>query len=125
MRIKLLVISSVFVAGLFMVSRLSLAEDAVKPDAAAPAAITAPAEEMGNKICPISGEKIEAGTMKQVTYNGKVYNLCCGMCEKDFMKDPEAAIKKLESMAAMKEEMKEGGAMMEKMDDAKEKMEGK
>ena len=50
-----------------------------------------------NKICPISGEKIIAGKESKVEYNGKVYNLCCAMCEKDFKKDPEAAIKKLEA----------------------------
>ncbi|MCB9757452.1 MAG: TRASH domain-containing protein [Candidatus Omnitrophica bacterium] len=32
-----------------------------------------------------------------VEYKGKVYNLCCEMCKKDFLKDPEAAIKKLEA----------------------------
>ena len=50
-----------------------------------------------NKICPITGEKIITGKEAKVEYNGKVYNLCCAMCEKDFKKDPEAAIKKLEA----------------------------
>lgn len=46
--------------------------------------------KVGNKICPVSGEKIE-GMGKSITYeyNGKVYNLCCSMCVKDFKKDPE------------------------------------
>ena len=61
------------------------------------AVLTAP-EEVGNKICPISGEKIVMGKESKVEYNGKTYNLCCAMCEKDFNKDPEAAIKKLEEM---------------------------
>ncbi|GEM_PF-2256234 len=50
------------------------------------------AVEVGNKICPVSGEKIEPSKMGDpVTYeyNGKIYNLCCGMCVKDFKKDPE------------------------------------
>lgn len=47
--------------------------------------------EVGNKICPVSNEKVGQGGMEaqKVTYKGKVYNLCCAMCEKDFNKDPE------------------------------------
>ncbi len=47
--------------------------------------------EVGNKICPISHEEIGKNGMKpfKVTYKGKIYNLCCGMCEKDFNKNPE------------------------------------
>ena len=53
--------------------------------------------KVDNKICPISGHKVgEMGKAKTVEYKGKVYNLCCSMCEKDFLKDPEAAIKKIE-----------------------------
>lgn len=55
------------------------------------------AVEVGNKICPISGDKIpapgEKGTMGdepvKVEYKGKIYNLCCAMCVKDFKKNPE------------------------------------
>ncbi len=55
-----------------------------------------------NKICPISGEKIgEMGEGKVVEYDGKQYKLCCPACEKDFLKDPAAAVQKIEaSMAA-------------------------
>lgn len=54
-----------------------------------------------NKICPISGEKVDAmGEAKVVEYNGKHYNLCCAACEKDFLKDPAAAVKKIEEVMA-------------------------
>ena len=69
------------------------------PDAApaAPEAAPAAATEPANKICPISGHEVGGmGEPKVVEYKGKSYNLCCAMCEKDFNKDPEAAIKKLE-----------------------------
>ena len=50
----------------------------------------------GNKICPISGEKVgEMGEVVSVEYNGKSYNLCCAMCKKDFLKDPEKYIQKM------------------------------
>ncbi|MCB9757003.1 MAG: TRASH domain-containing protein [Candidatus Omnitrophica bacterium] len=52
--------------------------------------------EVGNKICPVSGEKIpapgekgEMGEAVKYEYNGKIYNLCCPMCVKDFKKNPE------------------------------------
>lgn len=46
--------------------------------------------EVGNKICPVSGEKVgQMGETVKVEYNGKIYNLCCDMCKKDFLKNPE------------------------------------
>lgn len=54
---------------------------------------TTKAVEVGNKICPISGDKIEMdgemGNPGKYEYNGKTYNFCCPMCIKDFKKDPE------------------------------------
>ncbi len=55
------------------------------------------AVEVGNKICPVSGEKVpalgEKNTMGdkpvKIEYKGKIYNLCCPMCVKDFKKNPE------------------------------------
>lgn len=53
--------------------------------------------EVGNKICPVSGESIEAmGEPVQVELNGKIYDLCCKMCAKSFKKDPEKYIKIIE-----------------------------
>ena len=51
---------------------------------------TSKAVEVGNKICPVSGNKIgEMGEPIKYEYKGKIYNLCCPMCVKDFKKDPE------------------------------------
>ena len=70
-----------------------------KPDVAANVEVPAAAVvdepgkpvEVGNKICPVSHEEVGKEGMApfKVTYKGKVYNLCCGMCERDFNKDPE------------------------------------
>ena len=57
------------------------------------------ATAVGNKICPVSGDKIEGGEMGEVVkieYNGKEYTVCCKMCVKDFNKDPEKYTKKAE-----------------------------
>ena len=46
--------------------------------------------EVGNKICPVSGNKVgEMGEIVKYEYNGKIYNLCCPACTKDFKKNPE------------------------------------
>ena len=46
--------------------------------------------EVGNQICPVSGNKVgEMGEIVKYEYNGKIYNLCCPACIKDFKKDPE------------------------------------
>jgi len=62
----------------------------------------AQAVEVGNKICPVSKEQVGKGGMLpyKITYNGKVYNLCCGMCVKDFNKDPEKYAKIAEEEVA-------------------------
>lgn len=71
----------------------------------------AKAVEVGNKICPVSGDKIpvpgEKSAMGEVVkyeYNGKIYNLCCTMCIKDFKKDPEKYSKIAEEEAEKSEE---------------------
>lgn len=46
--------------------------------------------EVGNKLCPVSGDKIGSmGEGVKHVYNGKIYNLCCPMCVKTFQEDPE------------------------------------
>ncbi len=61
---------------------------------------------VGNKTCPVSGEEIGEESMKgqevTVEYKGKVYNLCCPMCKKDFNKDPEKYIKILQEKGDIK-----------------------
>ena len=54
------------------------------------------AEEVGNKICPVSGEKIDENTKVTYEYKGKIYNFCCPMCVEEFKKDPGKYIEKME-----------------------------
>ena len=59
------------------------------------------AVEVGNKICPVSGNKVgEMGPVVKYEYNGKIYNLCCGMCPKSFVKDPAKYSKIAEDQVA-------------------------
>ena len=60
--------------------------------------------EVGNKICPVMGNKIVEGQEVKVEYKGKIYNLCCPGCVEEFFKDPEKYIHIVdESMKAGKE----------------------
>ena len=62
-------------------------------------------QDVGNKICPVTGEKIDEKTKATYEYEGKIYNFCCAMCIDTFNKDPQKYIKKVEEelQAAAKE----------------------
>ena len=59
------------------------------------APVMAEIADVGNTICPVSGDKVSGKHF--VEYKGKRYALCCPMCEKDFKKDPEKFIAQLEA----------------------------
>ena len=68
--------------------------------------------DVGNKFCPVSGEKIpvpgQKGSMGEAVtyeYNGKIYHLCCPMCIKDFKKNPEKYSKIAEEEVAKSKHM--------------------
>ncbi len=54
---------------------------------------------IGNKVCPISGEKIDESKKATYEYNGKIYNFCCPMCIDDFKNDPDKYAAKAEQGA--------------------------
>ena len=87
------------------------------PAAAASAETPTAPVEVGNKICPVTAEEIkdsDMGEAAKVEYNGKVYNLCCAMCVKDFKKDPEKFVKKVEEeMESMKSSTEETKPMVQ------------
>ena len=71
--------------------------------------------EVGNKFCPVTGDKMpapgEKGAMGdepiKYEYNEKIYNLCCKMCMKDFKKDPEKYSKIAEDEVAEEKMMEQ------------------
>jgi YHS domain-containing protein len=71
------------------------------------------AVNIGNKICPVTGEKIDEKTKATYEYKGKIYNFCCAMCIDEFKKDPEKYIKKVEEelQAQNKGEKQEKGVV--------------
>ncbi len=50
---------------------------------------------VGNKICPVTGEKINQKTEVKYEYKGKVYSFCCLSCVPEFKKNPEKYIEKM------------------------------
>ena len=63
---------------------------------------------VANKLCPVSGKSIESmGQPVMHEYNGKIYNLCCPTCVKDFKKNPEKYSKIAEDEAAKEKKMQE------------------
>jgi len=69
---------------------------------------------VGNKICPVTGEKINENTKVTYEYQGKIYNFCCAGCPDEFKKNPEKYIKKVneELQARNKEAASEGEKVM-------------
>lgn len=62
----------------------------------APPPVSGKAVDVGNKICPVTGEKIDEKTKATYAYEGKIYNFCCTACVDEFKKDPQKYIKKIE-----------------------------
>lgn len=60
------------------------------------------AVNIGNKICPVLGEKINEQAKATYEYEGKVYNFCCAGCIDAFKKDPQKYAQKV------KEELNKG-----------------
>ncbi len=61
----------------------------------------AKAKRVGNKHCPVSGEKLGGmGTPIPVIYKGELVELCCPGCVKDFEKDPAGTLAKAKADTA-------------------------
>ena len=74
-----------------------VAETKSKETASATASV-----KVNNTICPVMGNKVDMNNPITVTYNGKIYNLCCSMCPAVFNSDPEKYSKIAEEQAAKK-----------------------
>ncbi|NLI79716.1 MAG: hypothetical protein GX442_25140 [Candidatus Riflebacteria bacterium] len=56
-------------------------------------ALPATVTDVGNAICPSSGEKVQEGVT--LLHEGKLYHFCCPDCFGAFQKDPAAMIAKI------------------------------
>lgn len=64
----------------------------------------AQAKRVGNKRCPVSGEKLGGmGAPVPVIYKGELVELCCAGCLKDFENDPAGMLAKAKADAILGE----------------------
>lgn len=64
------------------------------------------AANLDNKICPVSGDKVDGKTTYE--YKGKTYNFCCPACIDEFRKNPEKYSAKAARPAGSEHSMHEG-----------------
>ncbi|MCX5665885.1 MAG: YHS domain-containing protein [Candidatus Omnitrophica bacterium] len=84
-KIALLVIISAFLCGsLFAMCGSCEIGDAVVVKKGKEASVN-----VNNTICPVTGDKVDMKDPVTVEYKGKIYNLCCPACIKDFNAEPE------------------------------------
>ncbi|MDO8489261.1 MAG: YHS domain-containing protein [Candidatus Omnitrophota bacterium] len=97
-RILLFLITVVFIFGISKLSLAMTCDDHAQLQVAQikDSGNKSESVNVGNKICPVSGEKVGEG-MEPATYEyqGKIYNFCCSACIPEFKKDPEKYIKKV------------------------------
>lgn len=66
-------------------------------DSASPAAQeTTEAVDVGNTVCPVSGDTINPETKATYEYQGKIYNLCGPMCVDEFKNNPDEYVAVIE-----------------------------
>ena len=51
--------------------------------------------DVGNKICPVTGEQIDGTNKATYKYEDKIYNFCCAGCIEEFNKEPQKYIDKV------------------------------
>lgn len=71
---------------LFGVVTVAFAEQAAAP-------VQAEIIDVGNTVCPITGDKVSPKAF--VDYEGKRYHFCCQNCVKKFKKNPEKYLAKM------------------------------
>src|SRR3954453_7207225 len=91
---KLALSSLIFCMVLAFGFSASFAADAGKSDA--PAKKEAAKSKPINAKCPVEGEDVDPEGAT-TTYKGKTIGFCCASCIKDFNKDPEKYMKKIEA----------------------------
>ncbi len=62
---------------------------------------------IGNKICPVSGEEIDEENKATYEYNGVIYNFCSPECIEEFKKEPQKYVDKVEKELKAQAEEKE------------------
>jgi YHS domain-containing protein len=67
------------------------------------------AVNVGNKICPVTGQNIDETSKVTYEYEGKIYNFCCSGCLDEFKKNPDKYIKKVQEELKQQEKIVDAG----------------
>lgn len=62
------------------------------------------AKVVGNRVCPVTDERISKKTEVTYQYKGKLYSFCCRECIDEFKKDPGKYVGKMKKAAANSQE---------------------
>ncbi|PIQ90685.1 MAG: hypothetical protein COV71_03175 [Candidatus Omnitrophica bacterium CG11_big_fil_rev_8_21_14_0_20_41_12] len=89
-----MLVSAVFIFGAARLSFAQMDHSAHEQGAEVSGVDNVPGEavDAGNKICPVSGEKIDEKMKATYEYQGKIYNFCCAGCSGKFKEDPDKYI---------------------------------
>ncbi|MDD5021993.1 MAG: YHS domain-containing protein [Endomicrobiaceae bacterium] len=98
---KLYIIFAVLFFAVLLNNQVIYGEDAPVATNAVTAEVTKPVD-VGNTICPVTGNKIDESTKAKYEYEGKIYNFCCPMCINTFKSNPQKYIKKIENQKQIK-----------------------
>lgn len=91
--IALILAVFIFGADVLSFAQHEHSEDIQVTEASAVNTVSQEAVNVGNKICPVSGEKIDEKLKATYEYQGKIYNFCCAGCLSAFKADPDKYIK--------------------------------
>jgi YHS domain-containing protein len=84
--------------------KMVAAADTAKSDAAAPKAKDAKANDYPLDTCPVTGEKLgKMGDPIVYNYKGREVRFCCKGCVKNFEKEPEKYLKKMDEAIIKKD----------------------
>ena len=88
--IAMVIGAAVSIAGLALAEDMPGMPGMKIPPTTAPASQPATQQagvDLGNTVCPVSGDKVGESKLTEV-YDGKIYHFCCDDCPVAFKKDP-------------------------------------
>lgn len=87
------ILLGLIICGVVLIAGTMLLAGSIDEGSGTGASLAIKNQKVGNKVCPVSGEKIEENSRVTYEYKGKIYNLCCSACIEEFRKNPEKYIK--------------------------------
>ena len=90
------IVSVLILCAVILTAGRVLLAEVVSKDVQTDVSLATKSQDVGNKICPVTGEKIDENSKVTYEYKGKIYNLCCSGCIEEFRNNPGKYIKIIE-----------------------------